>query len=74
MKYPDTEEFLRGLGKQIRVIRKKKGFSQRELGLRAELEKSEIQRLERGTNPTFKTMLKIANALDVDLSELVVFS
>lgn len=74
MRYPDTEVFLKELGKQIRVLRKEKGFSQRELGLRAELEKSEIQRLERGTNPTFKTMLKIANALDVKMSDFLQFN
>jgi len=70
MKYPNADEFLQTLGKQIRTLRKERNLSQRELGLRAELEKSEIQRLERGGNTTFKTMLKVVNALDIEFAEL----
>ena len=74
MRYPDTDSFLKNLGKKIRAIRNDHGLSQRELGLRAEMEKSEIQRLERGTNVTFKTIIKIANALDVDIETLITFT
>jgi len=70
MRYPDIDIFLKDIGKRLKELRKEQKISQRELGLRSGLEKSEIQRLERGGNTTFKTMLKIVNALDIDFGEL----
>lgn len=75
MRYPDSEEFLKKLGARIRVLRKEKKLSQRRLGLEALIEKSTIQRIERGLmNCTVKTLLKISNALDVEYAELFDFS
>lgn len=74
MRYPDTDEFLEQLGIQIRSLRKEKNMSQRELGNEAFIEKSTIQRIERGLmNCTVKTLIKIANALDVEYVELFDF-
>lgn len=74
MRYPDSDIFLKRLGARIRVIRKEKKFSQRKLGLEALIEKSTIQRIERGLmNCTVKTLIKIANALDVEYSDLFHF-
>lgn len=74
MRYPDTNEFLEQLGKRIRALRKEKKLSQRELGIEALIEKSTIQRIERGLmNCTVKTLLKIANALDIEYAELFKF-
>lgn len=74
MQYPDADAFLKQVGKRLKELRGQQKISQRELGLRSELEKSEIQRLERGGNTTFKTMLKVVNALDIDFRELFDFS
>ena len=74
MRYSDSEEFLKQLGKRIRVLRKEKNLSQRELGIEALIEKSTIQRIERGLmNCTVKTLLKIANSLDVEYVQLFNF-
>ena len=74
MRYPDVDIFLQQIGKRLKELRAQQGISQRELGLRSGLEKSEIQRLERGGNTSFKTMLKVVNALDIDFRELFDFS
>ena len=73
MEHPD--EFLQQLGIRIRVLRLEKKFSQRQLGVEAFIEKSTIQRIERGLmNCTVKTLLKISNALDVEYAELFNFT
>ena len=75
MKYPDTDEFLEQLGIRIRALRKEKKLSQRQLGIEALIEKSTIQRIERGLmNCTVKTLLKIANALNIEYEELFNFT
>ena len=74
MRYPDSEKFYKKLGKQVRSLRKDNNLSQRELGLRSDLEKSVIQRLERGAvNSTLKTLIKVANALDIEFKDLFDF-
>tara|TARA_B100000767_G_scaffold93735_1_gene90169 strand:- start:535 stop:777 length:243 start_codon:yes stop_codon:yes gene_type:complete len=75
MKYPNTDEFLGELGIRIKTLRKEKKLSQQKLGVEALIEKSTIQRIERGLmNCTVKTLLKIANALDVEYIELFKFT
>ncbi len=75
MKYPNTDEFLKQLGIRIRVLRKERKLSQQKLGIEALIEKSTIQRIERGLmNCTVKTLLKITNALDVEYAELFEFA
>ena len=71
MRYSDPKEFYIKLGKRIRNFREQQKLSQSELGYKADLDKSVIQRLEMArTNATVKTLLKIANGLDVTLSVL----
>jgi transcriptional regulator with XRE-family HTH domain len=67
------EEILQ-IGKNISRYRKKNGMTQLDLAVACGMEKNSIGRLETGrTNPTAKTLLKIAKALNVTLSELVKF-
>ena len=74
MQYHKSEDFYIAFGKQVRFLRKEKGFSQRELGLRADIEKSTVQRIERGLmNCTLKTLLRLANALELGTFELFSF-
>jgi len=62
-------KYLVKLGKQIREIRKTKGFSQEELSLRAEIDRSYMGGIERGErNVTFLTLVKIAKCLGCHIS------
>lgn len=60
------------LGLTIRKIREENtNFSQDKLALEVDLSENQIRRIERGqTNPTIKTLLKIARALKVDIKDL----
>lgn len=74
MKYSDSDLFIKKVGKQLKVIRKKKGLTQLEVGRRAGLEESAVQRIEAGRiNSTLKSLLKIVNVLDIEFSTLFVF-
>ena len=62
------------LGLTIRKIRETTtSFSQDKLALEVDLSENQIRRIELGqTNPTIKTLLKIAKALNVDIKELLI--
>ncbi|BAK44950.1 helix-turn-helix domain-containing protein [Eggerthella sp. YY7918] len=62
------------LGQKIRELRLAKGLSQVDLGLMIGSSKSQIWALENGhTNPKLDTLCKIADALDVRVSDLISF-
>ena len=66
------QEFQHKLGKRIKSLREMKGISQQELASMCDFEKSNMSRLEAGrTNPTVVTLLKIGDALSIDLPDLV---
>lgn len=68
----DREKELKALGKRIREIRKSKGLTQLELAVRVNKDYTSIGRLESGrTNPTYITLLKIAEGLDVNLADIL---
>lgn len=60
------------LGLTIRKLREETTiFSQDKLGLEVDLSENQIRRIEKGqTNPTVKSLLKIAKALKVDIKDL----
>ncbi|WP_413998111.1 helix-turn-helix domain-containing protein [Flavobacterium sp. W1B] len=60
------------LGLTIRKIREEStAFSQDKLALEVDLSENQIRRIEKGqTNPTIKTLLKIAKVLKVDIKDL----
>ncbi len=63
---------IKQIGKNIRKYRLAKGLTQLDLAANCGFEESSIGRLENGnTNPTIKTLLKIAKALEVKLIDLV---
>lgn len=67
----DDKLFLKELGKRISEIRKGKGLTQVELGTKLDIEKPNMNRIEKGgTNPTILTLKKICNELNIDLTEL----
>lgn len=71
-KNKDSEKFLKKLGEKIVHFRKIKGYTQVELAERLGTEHAQIGRLERGeTNCTILILRKIAQEIDVPLSDLV---
>lgn len=69
------EEYIIRLGIFIRQIREKKELSQQNLADICNIPKTTIGRIERAEiNTTIKTLVKIANALDVNPKELLNFS
>ena len=66
------KEFIVGLGKRIVLLRKEKELKQIELASILNIEDSALRRIESGrTNPTLKTLLKIAAALEITIDQLL---
>ena len=60
------------IGARIQKIRKEAGLSQEDLALEADLDRTYISHVERGTrNPTVIVIFKIAKALDTTPSEIL---
>ena len=69
------DAFLINLGIHIRQIRERKNLSQQNLADVCNLPKSTIGRIERNeVNTTIRTLVKIANALEIEPRELLSFS
>ncbi|MGP8217271.1 MAG: helix-turn-helix domain-containing protein [Bacteroidia bacterium] len=63
---------IKQIGNNIRKFRIKKGLTQLDLAALCGFDETAIGRLENGnTNPTIKTLLKLAKALDITLTMLV---
>ncbi|MCT3630169.1 helix-turn-helix transcriptional regulator [Elizabethkingia anophelis] len=70
----DKKEFQIAIGKRIQQLRKSKGYSQAELAALCNFEKSNMSRLEAGnTNPTAYTLYIIAQKLNIEIHELLIF-
>lgn len=60
------------LGKRISSLRREKSLTQAQLSDLVEMEESALRRIELGgTNPTFKTLLRLSKGLEVPLKELL---
>jgi transcriptional regulator with XRE-family HTH domain len=60
------------LGKRISFFRREKSLTQAQLSDLVEMEESALRRIELGgTNPTFKTLLRLSKGLEVTLKELL---
>jgi transcriptional regulator with XRE-family HTH domain len=69
------QKILIQFGNKVREIRKKNGLSQEELAHRADLHRTYIGMIERAEkNITLLNIEKIANALEVNINELMVFN
>jgi transcriptional regulator with XRE-family HTH domain len=67
-----TSKILIKFGKRVRQLRKEKEISQEELAHRAELHRTYIGMIERAEkNITLLNIEKIANALEVNIKELI---
>ncbi|MFH6971828.1 helix-turn-helix domain-containing protein [Flavobacterium petrolei] len=68
------QDFLVNLGVHIRQIREVKKISQQNLADLCDLPKTTIGRIERAEmNTTIKTLIKIANAFEIEPKELLNF-
>lgn len=70
----EKSHILKLVGKKIKDIRESKGLSQVELvgKMQGEIDPTNISRIEAGrTNPTLFTLFRLADALEVDITELV---
>ena len=66
--------FLKELGVHLRKLREKNGLSQQDLANDSNVPKIQIGRIERAeVNTTVRTLIKIANALNIEPNELLTF-
>lgn len=69
-----NEKLIKAFGKHVRKIRLAKGISMEKLAELAEIEYSQISKIERGMlNTTISSASAIAKALDVELYALFMF-
>jgi len=60
------------LGPAVRKRRERLGLSQEDLASRSGLDRTYVSGIERGVrNPTLKILIRLATALELNLSELV---
>jgi transcriptional regulator with XRE-family HTH domain len=73
-KKPNKEKaaILKQLGEHIVNLRKAKGISSAEFARLCDMERSNIARVEMGrANLTFYTLIRIAKALEISVSDLI---
>ncbi|OSZ81663.1 hypothetical protein CAP36_07880 [Chitinophagaceae bacterium IBVUCB2] len=74
MNYKHNDAYCKAFGKQLRKLREVKGISMRQFAAEADIEYSQLSKIERGvTNTTISTVLVLAKTLEVEVSELFMF-
>ena len=74
MKYTRHTGGLKAFGKNLREIRKSRGLSQEQLAWKADLELSQISRIERGViSAGLSQIFTIASALEIPVKDLFDF-
>lgn len=70
----EEKDFLKRLGARVNSLRKEKGFSVVELADRADLTRAHVYLIQSGgTNPTATSIKRLADSLEVSVSELFIF-
>lgn len=65
-------DLMQVLGRNVRAARKRRGLSQEQLALEADMKRSYVSDLERGTrNPTVAALGRLAAALGVEPGSLL---
>ena len=68
----DSEEALRRLGRRIQALRRNRKLSRRVIAELAGIHENTLKALEGGQgNPTYRVLLKIADALTAELADLL---
>jgi len=70
---PTTIESIRGtIAENLRYFRAERGIAQEKLALLAGVDRTMVSKIERKlTNPSIETLLKLANVLNVNVSDLL---
>lgn len=67
-----NQETLEQFGDKLKTLRITKGLTLEQLAFEADIELSQVHRVEKGkVNPTLTTLMALAKGLGVPLSELV---
>ena len=73
--YKHSEEYCKAFGHQLRKLRLDKGLSMRQLASEADMEYSQLSKIERGvTNTTISTVHALATALEGPEKDLFDFT
>jgi transcriptional regulator with XRE-family HTH domain len=68
----DVESFLENLARELKRVRKSKGYSQDRLTLEAGLSRGSLSRIEKGqVDPQASTLARMAHTLGVSMAELL---
>lgn len=66
------EKYLKKLGIKIKECREEKGLDQKAFAFECEIGRTQLHMIENGkTNPRMLTLLKIANALEISLANMI---
>jgi transcriptional regulator with XRE-family HTH domain len=67
-----NQETLEHFGKKLKALRTSKGYTLEQLAFEADIELSQVHRVEKGKiNPTLTTLMALAKGLNITLAELV---
>ena len=65
------QKYITQVGLEIKSNRISQNLTQLDLAIKADMEENAIQRIEKGrTNPTTKTLIRIAIALNLEVADL----
>jgi transcriptional regulator with XRE-family HTH domain len=67
----DAEQILRNLGRRIADVRTARGLTQDAMAEEIGISTKYLQRLERGRSMTLRTLIHLANTLNVSLESLL---
>jgi transcriptional regulator with XRE-family HTH domain len=71
MESEEENKIIRKVGETIRELRVKQGLSQFKLSIHIGISENQLSRIERGeSNPTVRTLCKIAKVFDIDVASL----
>ncbi|MBR4877443.1 MAG: helix-turn-helix transcriptional regulator [Rhodocyclaceae bacterium] len=66
------EEVREDIARNLKAYRMMRGLAQEALALEADVDRTMVSKIERGvTNPSIATLLKLANRLEIRLSDLL---
>jgi len=67
----DEDNFITTLSQRIKLLRIQKGLTQFDVATKMGIDDSSYRKIESGrTNPTARTLYKLAEALDVSVADL----
>jgi len=71
-KYKYMQDSLELLGKRIKFLREERGLSQEKFAEQCGFDRTYISLIERGKrNPSYTNLLKVAQGLEISISELL---